>query len=222
MKLFLAILGTGMFFSMLIFLGMMLTSILSDKRHNAKEKLYAPYHEAGHVVLAMVTGMGFDKVSIETNAHNLGFMSHRSHQYAIDRQENPENFFALDNRQRLENALMTSLAGYVVEILMCGKTKFPTHTLPYGDMEAIYEILMNNPFLYEELSLGMEEYLESLKEATRNVIIEYAKVHNLIAEELKVREVLSELEVWELVKNNGMLSSLDNPYSPEGSLSSAS
>lgn len=212
----LIILGILMFFSVFIFFGLFAYSFISDKRKHEKEKLNAPYHEAGHVVLAIVTGMGFKEVTIEGNAHNFGFMSHQEVQYLRNRTNNSELLKVLDRREALENSLLTSLAGYVAEMITCGKKSLPSHTLKHSDMSAVHDIIKTNPFLYQELVLSLDEYLHSLMLRTHSILKREAKVHLLISENLAEAKTLTEKEVWELLAENKLGSDLHNPYDLDG------
>lgn len=212
----LAILGILMFFSVFIFGALFAYSFISDKRRDEKEKINAPYHEAGHVILAMITGIGFKEVTIKGNGHNLGFMSYRETPYSRSRHETSEHLKVLTNRELLENSLLTSLAGYVAEMLTCGKKSLPTHKIKYSDMETVSDIIKNNRFLYQELSLSPDEYLHSLMIRTRSHLIEEAEAHLLISEALATAQTLTEREVWELLHKNGLGTNLHNPYGLEG------
>lgn len=202
-----------MFLSVFIVLALFISSMLSDKRRDEKEKIAAPYHESGHVILAMVTGMGFEKVSIEENAHHLGFMSHRTEQYEVGRMAYTQEFFTLSERERLENALMTSLAGYVSEVLLCGKPGLPSHNLPYGDMEVVNGILSQNAFLYQEKNQTIDEYLSALTQKTQNILQQESQAHQMISEALTIKKTLTEEEVWDLMDDSFLGSHLHNPYS---------
>lgn len=211
----LVILGILMFFSVFIFGALFAYSFVSDKRRDEKEKINAPYHEAGHVILAIITGIGFKEVTVEGNNHNLGFMSYHEVQYARTRYENSEPLKVFTNRELLENSLLTSLAGYVAEMLTCGKKSLPTHKIKYSDMETVSEIIKNNRFLYQELSLSPDEYLHSLMMRTRTHLIEEAEAHLLISEALADSKTLTEREVWKLLCDNKLGKNLHNPYGLE-------
>lgn len=212
----LVILGILMFFSLFIVLGLFIYSFRSEKRKDEKERECAPYHEAGHVTLAMATGMGFEKVSIAGNSHNFGFMSHQKIQYARTRNGSNDTLREIDQRELLENALMTALAGYVAEMLTCGKTMMPSSTVKYGDMEAVNDILQANPFLYTEINVSPDGYLESLIARTRDILIQESGLHLAVSHALIERNELTEQDVWVITGKEGLTRHLHNPYACTG------
>lgn len=211
----LGVLGIAMFFSLFVFLSFFIYSFCSEKRNDAKERDCAPYHEAGHVILAMVTGMGFEKVSIEGNSHNFGFMSHRKDQYCRNRSGEPEMIREITQREIFENSLMASLAGYVAEMIACGKNSMPSSAIQYGDMGVVNEIIDAMPFLYMDLDLSIESYLETILAKTRTVLMNEAEAHYLISENLKEKGSLTEKEVWNIMDNYGLCQHIHNPYGLE-------
>lgn len=211
----LGIIGILMFFSILIMGALFAYSLISDKHKDEKEKEATPYHEAGHVILAMVTGMGFKEVTITGTSHNFGFMSHQEIQYLKTRNGTPEPLHKLSERDLLENSLLTSLAGYVAEMLTCGKTGLPSHKIRHSDMEVIHDLIKANKFLYKELSLSPDEYLHSLVTRTREILIKEAETHLVISKALAIKQSLTEKEVWEIIELEGLGKNLHNPYGLE-------
>lgn len=181
----------------LCFAGLFTLAHFTDKKKKQKAIDDAPYHEAGHAILAMVTGMGFQEVSVRENSLHYGHMSYRDIHYGTQRSDHSQEVLVLTEREKLENHLMISMAGYIAEMLTCGLKEFPRKEIVNSDTFVINETLRKNPFLYQELDISAEEYRFSLLAKTEKILVAEQAAHFCLVEQLKLKGVICEQEAWE-------------------------
>lgn len=209
------VLGALMFISLFTFLAYFVYSLISESRKEAKERGIAHYHEAAHAIMAMYTGMGFLEVNVKENNLHFGFMSHQPEQYCKTRNSEVLEFHELTERDRLENSLMTALAGYVAEVIHCRKKTIPTKQITSGDIELVNSILQDNKFLYEENHMDCSDYLDKMVTKTNSLLIQEQGAYLLLADALKERKIIKEDEAWEIISPVGFSSEVFNPYASD-------
>lgn len=181
----------------LCFAGLFTLAHFTDKKKKQKAIDDAPYHEAGHAILAMVTGMGFHEVSVRENSLHYGHMSYRDIHYGTQRNAGSHETLVLTEREKLENHLMISMAGYVAEMLTCGLKEFPRKEVVNSDIFVINETLRKNPFLYQDLGISSEEYRFYLLTKTEKIISSEKAAHFCLVEHLNLKGLICEQEAWE-------------------------
>lgn len=205
--------------SMSVFILLFLLSWHSDEVNKRKSLRSAPYHESGHAIIAMTTGMGFHEVSIQENPENYGHMSYRETNYRTDRNSVEGNILSLSPREELENRIMVAMAGYVAETIYCGLENFPTKPVFNSDVQVIDELIRANPFLYADQGISISVYYSTMLDRTKKILENEASSHLKLVEALKNYQVINECEAWNLVRHELINFPMD-PYLEADSVSS--
>lgn len=149
-----------------------------------KKKLaHDAYHEAGHVVLSLALGYGFEQVVVgESGSSGRGYVA--PHENSFDRNSIKDN----------EDIIKIALAGVVASgIRYAGNHEDEG----YSDKAVIAQVLSENP----QIAKGREhDYLRSARSEVRAILRANKDALDAIADLLAQRKVLCENEVSSLLE----------------------
>lgn len=154
----------------------------------SKKKLaHDAYHEAGHVVMSIALGYGFEQVVVgEQGDSGRGYVS--PHEHSFDRSVQKDN----------EDIIKIALAGVIASgIRYAGNHEDEG----YSDNAVIADVLERNPLI---ASGDKHQYLRSMRSEVRNILLQNKDAMDAISSLLVKHKTLNEEEVSDLLTSKSI------------------
>lgn len=180
------IVGFG-FYAGILIIGTFLFLGTIHLRDTRRERRSTSFHETAHALMAMATGLGFEKTIMEKS-----ILSHGSTYLATVPYHNEPASILHSEDDKTRHMMLVMVAGYVAEMVLIGAEHIPQRlsSIETSDMHRLDVLLNQHPHLYADST--KEHYVDGIIEQAKDILARNSQLHQLMSVELHKNSSLTE------------------------------